>query len=72
VSSVCCRLPVGFLLGLIFAPEDRGYYFFIIILSGMRLSPLATAANIGLLYQSRKINDGDCGAIGGVKIGRRT
>jgi hypothetical protein len=45
--------------------EDRG-----IILSGVRLSPLGTAATTGLLYQSQMIDDGDCGAVGGIKIGR--
>jgi hypothetical protein len=42
----------------------------IIILSGARLSPIGTAATIGLLYQPQMIDDGDCGAIGGMKIGR--
>jgi hypothetical protein len=36
----------------------------------VRLSPLGTAAITGLLYQPRMIGDGDCGAIGGMKIGR--
>jgi hypothetical protein len=31
---------------------------------------LGTAATTGLLYQPRKIGDGDCGEIGGMKIGR--
>jgi hypothetical protein len=44
--------------------------FFIIILSGVRLSPLGTVATTGLLYQPQMIDDGDCGAIGGMKIGR--
>jgi hypothetical protein len=41
-------------------------------MSGVRLtvSPLCTAATIGLLYQSQMIDDGDCGAVGGVKVGR--
>jgi hypothetical protein len=43
--------------------------FFFYFLSGVRLSPLGTAATIGQLYQPRMI-DGDCGAIGGMKIGR--
>jgi hypothetical protein len=43
---------------------------FIIILSVVRLSPLGIAATTSLLYQSQMINDGDCGAIGGMKIGR--
>jgi hypothetical protein len=43
--------------------------YFIIIL-GVRLSPLGTAATTGLLYQPQVIDDGDCGAIGGIKIGR--
>jgi hypothetical protein len=45
-------------------------YFFIIVLSGVRLSPLGTAATIGLLYQPQMIDDGECEAIGGMKIGR--
>jgi hypothetical protein len=36
----------------------------------VRLSPLGTAVNTGLLYQSQMIDDGDCGAIGGINIGR--
>jgi hypothetical protein len=44
--------------------------YFFIILSGMRLSPLGTAATVGVLYQLQMIDDGDCGAIGGMKIGR--
>jgi hypothetical protein len=42
----------------------------IIILSGVRLSPLGTAATTRLLYQPQMMDDGDCGAIGGMKIGR--
>jgi hypothetical protein len=45
-------------------------YFFIIILGGVRLSPLGTAATTGLLYQLQTIVDGDRGAIVGMKIGR--
>jgi hypothetical protein len=43
---------------------------FFIILSGVRLSPLGTAATTGLLYQPRMIDDVDCGAVGGMKIGK--
>jgi hypothetical protein len=38
------------------------------ILSGVRLSPLGTAATTGLLYQPQMIDDGDCGAICGMNI----
>jgi hypothetical protein len=31
---------------------------------------LGTAATTGLLYQPRKIGEGDCGEIGGIKIGK--
>jgi hypothetical protein len=31
---------------------------------------LDTAATTGLLYQPRMIGEGDCGEIGGMKIGR--
>jgi hypothetical protein len=34
------------------------------------LSPLGTVATSGLLYQPQMIYEGDCGAIGGMKIGR--
>jgi hypothetical protein len=38
----------------------------IIILSGVRLNPLGTAGTTGLLYQPQMIDDGYCGAIGGM------
>ena len=41
-----------------------------VILSGVRLFPLGTAATTDQLYQPRMIDDGDCGAVGGTKIGR--
>jgi hypothetical protein len=37
---------------------------------GVWLSPLGTAAIIGLLYQPQMTDDGDCGAISGMKIGK--
>jgi hypothetical protein len=43
---------------------------FVIIISGVRLSPLGTAATVGLLYPPQVIDDGDCGAVGGIKIVR--
>jgi hypothetical protein len=46
------------------------YFFIIIIVCEVRLSRLGTATTTGLLYQSQMIDDGDCGAIGGMKIGR--
>jgi hypothetical protein len=46
------------------------FFIIIIILSGARMTPLGTAATIGLLYQPQIIDDGDYGAIGGMKIGR--
>jgi hypothetical protein len=42
----------------------------LIILTGVRLSPFGTAATTDLFYQHQMIDDGDCGAIGGMKIGR--
>jgi hypothetical protein len=41
----------------------------IIIISVVRLSPVGTAATIGLLYQSQMMDDGDCGEIGGKLAG---
>jgi hypothetical protein len=46
------------------------FLFLIIFLSSVRLSPLRTAAITGLLYQLQMIDDRDCEAIGGMKIGR--
>jgi hypothetical protein len=43
------------------------FYFF--KLNGVRLSPRGTAATTGLLYQPQMIDHGDCGSIGGMKIG---
>jgi hypothetical protein len=53
----------------------RGYnvgiiIIIIIIVCEVRLSPLGTAATTGLLYQPQMIDEGDCGEIGGMKIGR--
>jgi hypothetical protein len=42
---------------------------FIIILVGVRLSPLGTAATIGPLYQPQMLDDNDYGATGGMRIG---
>jgi hypothetical protein len=36
------------------------------------MSPLGTAATTGLLYQPQMIDDGECGAIGGMNIGRES
>jgi hypothetical protein len=48
-------VSVTYLLGI-----SVGSFIFIIhILSGVRLSPLGTAATTGLLYQPQKIDDGD-------------
>jgi hypothetical protein len=37
----------------------------------VRLSPLGTAVTTGLLYRPQMIDDGDCGAIGGMNIDRK-
>jgi hypothetical protein len=42
----------------------------IIIIGGVGLSPLGTAATSGLLYKPQMIDEDDCGAIGGMKFGR--
>jgi hypothetical protein len=48
---------------------NRGLLLFIIF-SGVGLCPLGTVATSGLLYKPQMIDEGDCGAIGGMKIGR--
>jgi hypothetical protein len=42
-------------------PIQHNIHFFF---SGVRLSPLGTAATSGLLYQPQMRDEGDCGAIG--------
>jgi hypothetical protein len=39
-------------------------------MSGVRMSPLGTAATTGLFYQPQMTDDGECGATGGMKTGR--
>jgi predicted nucleic acid-binding Zn ribbon protein len=55
----------AFLLHLLFI-----IIIIIIIISGVWLSPLGSAATIGLIYQPQMIDDGDYGALGWMKIGR--
>jgi hypothetical protein len=45
-------------------------HYFCFVVGGVGLSPLGTAATSGLLYKSQMIDEGDCGAIGGMKFGR--
>jgi hypothetical protein len=45
-------------------------FFIFFIISGVGLSPLGTASTSGLLYKPQMIDEDDCGAIGGMKIGR--
>jgi hypothetical protein len=51
-------------------PDTLQYFPSLFILSGVRLSLLVLRPLTGLLYQPRMIGDGDCGEIGGMKIGR--
>jgi hypothetical protein len=41
----------------------------LISLGGVKLSPLGTSVTIGLQYQSRMIDDTECGAVGEMKTG---
>jgi hypothetical protein len=47
-------------------------FTFIYFSHGVRLSPVGTAATIGLLYQPQMTDDDECGAIGGMRIGGET
>jgi hypothetical protein len=55
---------------------DHYFIYLLFIIGGVELSPyvllksLGTAATSGLLYKPQMIDEGDCGAIGGMKIGR--
>jgi hypothetical protein len=48
-------------------PEPEDSHFFSLNLCG---GTLGTVATTGLLYQAHMVGDGDCGEIGGMKIGR--
>jgi hypothetical protein len=67
--NVVRRIQLPFVLVQYITTFTRSL-FVIIILSGVRLSPLGTAATNGLLYQPQILDDGDCGAIFGMKFGR--
>jgi hypothetical protein len=51
----------------IYGPSLEIIFF---IINGVGLSPLGTAATSGLLYKPQMIDEGDCGEIGGMRIGR--
>jgi hypothetical protein len=57
---------IGCLVTLLFGSSVDWLTFFLNLCGGI----LGTAATTGLLYQPRMIGDGDCGEIGGMKIGR--
>jgi hypothetical protein len=63
MQNVTFRRSAYFLL---FVPKLHACLFFFYLCAGT----LGTAATTGLLYQPRMIGDGDCGEIGGMKIGR--
>jgi hypothetical protein len=46
------------------------FFFFLVSLGGVRLSPLGTSATVGQLYQPRMIDEDDYEAVGGMRIGR--
>jgi hypothetical protein len=46
------------------------HLLFFFIISGVGLSPLGTAATSDLLYKPQMRDEGDCGTIGGMNIGR--
>jgi hypothetical protein len=46
------------------------HWYLFIVLIGVGQSPLGTAATTGVLFQAQMIDDGDCGAIGGMKAVR--
>jgi hypothetical protein len=48
-----------------FMTDNKPFFF-----SEVGLIPLGTAATSGLLYKPQMIDEGDCGAVGGIKIGR--
>jgi hypothetical protein len=77
VTEVCVAGPLGhlyfesvFCQALSSRTLQAHFKHIIIIISGVRLSSLGTAATAGLLYQPQMIDEGDCGATGGMKVDR--
>jgi hypothetical protein len=59
----------------LFLPTDltdntQRYGFISVSCGGVILSPLGTSATVWLLYQTRMIDDDECEAVGGMRIGR--
>jgi hypothetical protein len=56
---------------VLYYSENKYIYTFLFV-SWVRMSPLFTAATVGLLFQSQMIDDDECEAVGGMRIGRGT
>jgi hypothetical protein len=72
----CARLPdisfiqrYGPILSRVEARQNTSTFFFFVYSYWGETESLGTAATIGLLYQPKMIGEGDCGEIGGMKIG---
>jgi hypothetical protein len=50
----------------------RFIYFFLVSWGGVRLSPLGTSATNWPIVPARMIDDDECGAVGGINVGRRS
>jgi hypothetical protein len=50
--------------------RQRAYFSIIVSWGGGRLSPLVIRPLTGLLFQPRMIYDDECGAVGGMRIGK--
>jgi hypothetical protein len=69
-ATASTRKSCGRSVGIVRLRTKATDSFIIIILSGVRLSPLGTAATIDPLHQPQMIDYGDCGIIGELKNGR--
>jgi hypothetical protein len=68
---ICLPLPIGVNGWCVEGGlKDTVFCQLPISFSGVGLNPLGTAVTSGLLYEPQMIDEGDCGEIGGLKIGR--
>jgi hypothetical protein len=50
--------------------QIQTFFFFLVSLDGVKMSPHGMSVTTGLLYQPRMTDDDECGAVGGMRIGR--
>jgi hypothetical protein len=70
-QEICWHFKLNLIsINCLFNMYNYYYFIFLLFLVGLDWVRLVLQPLFGLQYQPRMINDGDCGAIGGIKIDR--